>query len=228
MITLTGMKQGANNSAQITAFADNKADVGGSMSIIGLPEGLTLSMGSAIFTAAGEVAFLKSDGTWNWVANAGGGGGGGASSFAELDDVDISSPSDGQVATYNGTSEKWENKAVPTELPPLPSGNTGKGWVLCINKNKQLEWSPVDVYVGSENRLTVRIGNVEGQDSNTLNTVIPDIVDTEMSSRLLPRVEVELYGNTVLYCAPETSNTWTMARPVINGSYYDMTFDENI
>ena len=39
----------------------------------------------------------------------GGGGGGGASNLADLDDVNISEPSDGQVLKYNGTSEMWEN-----------------------------------------------------------------------------------------------------------------------
>lgn len=40
---------------------------------------------------------------------ANGGGGGGASNLSDLDDVDISNPSDGQVLKYNGTSEMWEN-----------------------------------------------------------------------------------------------------------------------
>ena len=39
----------------------------------------------------------------------GGGGGGGASNLADLDDVNISEPSNGQVLKYNGTSEMWEN-----------------------------------------------------------------------------------------------------------------------
>lgn len=38
-----------------------------------------------------------------------GGGGGGASALSQLTDVDISSPSNGQILKYNGTSGKWEN-----------------------------------------------------------------------------------------------------------------------
>ena len=50
-----------------------------------------------------------------WVISpkAGSGGGGGASSLSELSDVSISNPTDGQVLTYNATTQKWENK-TPT------------------------------------------------------------------------------------------------------------------
>lgn len=37
------------------------------------------------------------------------GGGGGSSTLAGLNDVDLSSPTDGQVLGYNGTTNKWEN-----------------------------------------------------------------------------------------------------------------------
>lgn len=37
------------------------------------------------------------------------GGGGGATALSGLSDVDLSSPSDGQVLKYNNTSQKWEN-----------------------------------------------------------------------------------------------------------------------
>lgn len=37
------------------------------------------------------------------------GGGGGASSLTDLDDVNVSSPSGGQVLKYNSSSNKWEN-----------------------------------------------------------------------------------------------------------------------
>lgn len=37
------------------------------------------------------------------------GGSGGASALEDLTDVNISSPTDGQILTYNSTSQKWEN-----------------------------------------------------------------------------------------------------------------------
>jgi hypothetical protein len=39
-----------------------------------------------------------------------GGGGGGSSTFSGLDDVSFSNLEDGQIAKYNSTEEKWENK----------------------------------------------------------------------------------------------------------------------
>ena len=68
MVKVTDIKlDSANKEAQVTLFADAKADVSSSMAIKGLPEGYSLAQGSSVLTAAGELAFLKSDGTWNWV-----------------------------------------------------------------------------------------------------------------------------------------------------------------
>ena len=52
----------------------------------------------------------------------------GASNLEELEDVDISTPSNGQVLAYNGTSGKWENStpsgggSIVTYTPTLTSG----------------------------------------------------------------------------------------------------------
>lgn len=54
------------NTYKISAFADTKSEVGTS-SIEGLPKDATIEMGSSIMTAAGELAFMKSDGNWSWV-----------------------------------------------------------------------------------------------------------------------------------------------------------------
>lgn len=67
MIKLTSIKREQGNKAEITAFADAKDEVTAGMSIVGLQYGIEPSMGSSVITAAGDVAFLKSDGTWNWV-----------------------------------------------------------------------------------------------------------------------------------------------------------------
>ena len=53
------------NNYRISAFADTKEEVD-SGEFIGLPEGAEIEMGSTIITAAGEVAFRKSDGSWSW------------------------------------------------------------------------------------------------------------------------------------------------------------------
>lgn len=44
--------------------------------------------------------------------NSAGGGGGGASSLDDLQDVNISSPTNGQALVYNATSGKWENQTI--------------------------------------------------------------------------------------------------------------------
>ena len=40
----------------------------------------------------------------------GGGGGGGASALTDLDDVSVSSPTDGQILTYDDATDKWVNR----------------------------------------------------------------------------------------------------------------------
>ena len=55
-------------------------------------------------TASDTNKYLKSDGTWATVS-----GGGGASDLDDLTDVDITSPTGGQILKYNSTTQKWEN-----------------------------------------------------------------------------------------------------------------------
>lgn len=57
---------GNENSYLIEAFADTKEEVA-TGTFVGLPEGATIEMGSSVFTANGELALMKSDGTWNWL-----------------------------------------------------------------------------------------------------------------------------------------------------------------
>ena len=57
------------NSYLVSAFADTKSEVTPSAEIVGLPKDATIEMGSMIYTADGDVAFMKSDGTWNWVSS---------------------------------------------------------------------------------------------------------------------------------------------------------------
>lgn len=55
-------------------------------------------------TSADRAKYLKGDGTWDTPS-----GGGGSSTLAGLTDVNISSPTDGQILKYNSTTQKWEN-----------------------------------------------------------------------------------------------------------------------
>lgn len=53
--------------AVVNLFADVKADVTDGMEIVGMPDGYEIDTESTVITAKGELAFRKSDGTWNWV-----------------------------------------------------------------------------------------------------------------------------------------------------------------
>lgn len=54
------------NTYKIEAFADTKEEVTPNAKFEGLPAGAKIEMGSTVLTASGELAFMKSDGTWNW------------------------------------------------------------------------------------------------------------------------------------------------------------------
>ena len=56
-----------DKTADVSLFSDTKAEVTSSAEISGLPDGYSIAQGSSVMTASGELAFMKSDGTWNWV-----------------------------------------------------------------------------------------------------------------------------------------------------------------
>lgn len=58
----------ANKKVTGKLFSDTKAEIQDGMKIVGLPEGYSMDFGSSVMTADAELAFLKSDGTWNWKA----------------------------------------------------------------------------------------------------------------------------------------------------------------
>ena len=60
-------KRENNGKFTIVAFADSVLDVTSEMTIEGLSSDAKLSYSSVIVTADADVAFLKSDGTWNWI-----------------------------------------------------------------------------------------------------------------------------------------------------------------
>ncbi|MBQ1297071.1 MAG: hypothetical protein IIY21_23700 [Clostridiales bacterium] len=50
-----------------TLFADTSSEVSSDMTIVGLPTNMKPAAGSALITAAGEIALLDSEGTWNFL-----------------------------------------------------------------------------------------------------------------------------------------------------------------
>ena len=54
--------------ATVDLFSDTKAEMDSvePVDIIGFPDDYTIGFGSSVFTASGDLAFIQSDGTWNW------------------------------------------------------------------------------------------------------------------------------------------------------------------
>ena len=57
----------ANHSVVVNLFADTKEEVTDGMQVQGLPEGYSIAAESTVFTASGDYAIRKSDGTWSWI-----------------------------------------------------------------------------------------------------------------------------------------------------------------
>ena len=68
MVKLSEAKSYDHVNKKVTGklFADAKSEIGPSMVVVGLPEGYTMDFGSSVMTADAEIAYMKSDGTWNW------------------------------------------------------------------------------------------------------------------------------------------------------------------
>ena len=66
-IKVTERLDGKPTKAIVSAFADTKEEVVPGMEIKNVPDDCDLEAGSSILSANGDVAFMKSDGTWNWI-----------------------------------------------------------------------------------------------------------------------------------------------------------------
>lgn len=53
--------------AEVSLFSDTKNEVTSQMEVPDIPEGYTIAAGSSVLTADGDMAFMKSDGNWNWL-----------------------------------------------------------------------------------------------------------------------------------------------------------------
>lgn len=69
MVKLTHAENYDHTNKKITGslFSDTKAEITDGMAIVGVPSGYKMDFGSDVTTSYGEVAFMQSDGTWNWL-----------------------------------------------------------------------------------------------------------------------------------------------------------------
>lgn len=75
MVRVDNIETSYGNVQKVNLFADSKSDISSvdpvtgetDMEIVGLVPNTKITMGSMVITAEGDAAFLKSDGTWNWV-----------------------------------------------------------------------------------------------------------------------------------------------------------------
>ena len=77
MIVVTNLSKQPDDSLwqyQVEAFADTKEELVPGVEFVGMPPKGEMQPGSRVTTAKGEVARLKSDGTWEWATNGGGAG----------------------------------------------------------------------------------------------------------------------------------------------------------
>lgn len=92
----------------------------------------------------------------------------GATVLNELNDVTISSPANGQVLTYNSSSNKWENKATTSAVTKLQQltgdvnlGSTiNNGDVLTYNSGKWTNSAPPSWEKAGTNNIKYTKGNV--------------------------------------------------------------------
>ena len=67
MVKVTDIKLNPQTKkATVSLFADTKGEVA-SASVKEIPTDYSIEAGSTVITASGDLAFMKSDGTWNWL-----------------------------------------------------------------------------------------------------------------------------------------------------------------
>lgn len=134
----------------------------------------------------------------------------GQSTFAGLTDTNISSPSNGQVATYNSTSGKWENKAVPAELPTPASSGADKGKVLFVNNQKKWDKGAITFNNGDPSATVTKwLGNLQVGGSSGLTLEMRTQVASEFFT-------VDIYLDSQKYVLGG-SDTWETIIKKLNG-----------
>ena len=68
MVKVTDMQLNpTDKTVLVSLFADSKSEITDDVVVDGIPVGYSIGLGSDVMTVDGELAFRKSDGTWNWM-----------------------------------------------------------------------------------------------------------------------------------------------------------------
>lgn len=123
-----------------------------------------------------------------------GGGGSGASAITDLTDVDISSPSNGEVLKYNSSTQKWENEeessgaSAVSDLTDVNLSNLADGQILKYDATNQ-EWVNANESGGggtSErySRTSLWTGTVQSATEITLSDSIENYDAIEFTTKI--------------------------------------------
>lgn len=155
-------------------------------------------------TASDTNKYLKSDGTWATVS-----GGGGATDLDDLSDVDITTPSNGQVLKYNSTSQKWEN-------------GTGGGGASDLDDLTDVDiTSPTGGQILKYNSTTQKWENVDT--GGTVSSIFSSF-DTLMLS---DRYASGTLSTRFNFSMSETVDDWSTSATIYNNTAIDITsYDE--
>ena len=96
------------------------------------------------------------------------------SSIDDINDVSITSPTDGQILTYNRTDSEWINADAPSSIPD--GGTTGQVLAKKSNTDGDVEWKT------SESRHTIKDNSTAVADESSLNFTDFDISDDSTNS----------------------------------------------
>jgi hypothetical protein len=167
--------------------------------------------------APDNTTFLRGDGTWQTPA------GGGSTTLTSQTDVNISSPTNSQLLTYNSASSKWTNQNAPSA--PVTSVNSLTGAVTLTKTNVGL--ANVDnTSDATKNSAAATLTNktISGA-SNTLSNIAESSV-TNLTTSLAGKESTITAGTTSQYWRGDKS--WqSLDKTAVGLANVDNTSDAN-
>ncbi|MBO7734448.1 MAG: hypothetical protein J6S67_17920 [Methanobrevibacter sp.] len=143
---------------------------------------------------------LNAVGNITGTLNGAGGGGGGATSLSQLNDVNISNPSNNQGLLYNSETGKWVNASLPSgvdelsELTDVDLASLVEGQILQYSDGKWVNRDVSDVWTVSDHVLQMTMT----QQGATGSLLVDDLAD----------VLIDLHCSIPLMCPNSIESEW--------------------